>query len=278
MLRCVDAPFCWSKWRFLPFNLEANQSAGDEMQAFELCHGDDWKIPQGLMFSWGYTYGHFWWFDTFFDFPYIGNVIMPMNINELIFFRGLETTCQFSHGPFSGSWGVSKLSSLFSSAWSVASNAVIALIHGWFVPKSSMLCTFAGCGRENRLLSLAHSFGLVDRIEWAQKKLKIDRGWQISSAERNRSSPGASKHDQHSWDRRGPERNLYHPVRMDGLAKNGWVCELLIIYIHVYTFHLPAIERCYQQRVADSGRFLMHLQSWMAHGKPHGLSSKILGP
>ena len=125
----------------------------------------------------------FWWFDTFFVFPYIGNVIMPMNINELIFFRGLETTCQFSHGPFSGSWGVSKLSSLFSSAWSVASNAVIALIHGWFVPKSSMLCTFAGCGRENRLLSLAHSFGLVDRIEWAQKKPKIDRGWQISSAE-----------------------------------------------------------------------------------------------
>jgi len=44
-------------------------------------------------------------------------------------------------------------------------SAVIALIHGRFVPKPTMLCTFAGCGREIRLLSLAHSFGLVDRIE-----------------------------------------------------------------------------------------------------------------
>ena len=31
-----------------------------------------------------------WWFGTFFIFPYIGNVIIP--IDELIFFRGVQTT------------------------------------------------------------------------------------------------------------------------------------------------------------------------------------------
>ena len=35
-----------------------------------------------------------WWFGTCFMFPYIGNVIFP--IDELIFFRGFETTNQLS--------------------------------------------------------------------------------------------------------------------------------------------------------------------------------------
>jgi len=33
-----------------------------------------------------------WWFGTFLIFPYIGNVIIPTD--ELIFFRGVETTNQ----------------------------------------------------------------------------------------------------------------------------------------------------------------------------------------
>ena len=35
-----------------------------------------------------------WWFGTFFIFPYIGLLIIP--IDELIFFRGVETTNQKS--------------------------------------------------------------------------------------------------------------------------------------------------------------------------------------
>jgi len=38
------------------------------------------------------TYKTRWWFGTFFIFPYIGNVIIPPD--ELIFFRGVETTNQ----------------------------------------------------------------------------------------------------------------------------------------------------------------------------------------
>jgi len=39
-----------------------------------------------------------WWFATmeFYDFPYIGNVIIPTD--ELIFFRGVETTNQMIMG------------------------------------------------------------------------------------------------------------------------------------------------------------------------------------
>jgi len=39
------------------------------------------------------TTGSDWWFGTFFyDFPHIGNVIIPTD--EVIFFRGVETTNQ----------------------------------------------------------------------------------------------------------------------------------------------------------------------------------------
>ena len=36
-----------------------------------------------------------WWFGTFFIFPYIWNFIIP--IDELIFFRGVETTNQLRY-------------------------------------------------------------------------------------------------------------------------------------------------------------------------------------
>ena len=64
-----------------------------------------WKPPplqmNNYMFHWGflrdfnlfimlYQYLSGWWFGTFFIFPYIGNVIIP--IDELIFFWGLSST------------------------------------------------------------------------------------------------------------------------------------------------------------------------------------------
>ena len=71
------------------------------------------------------------------------------------------------------------------SAWSVPKGICRDRLkmHGRFVLKPTMLCTFAGCGREKRLLSLAHSFGFVDRVS---SKEADYRGWQISSAEKSR--------------------------------------------------------------------------------------------
>ena len=45
-----------------------------------------------------------WWFGTmeFYDFPYIGNFIIPAD--ELIFFRGVETINQISFLDLGGCW------------------------------------------------------------------------------------------------------------------------------------------------------------------------------
>jgi len=71
-----------------------------------------------------------WWFGTFSIFPYFGNVIIPTD--ELIFFRGVETTNQlmFSHilGPMEVITTPS--ATTFWANFSVGRQVPLVFVHG----------------------------------------------------------------------------------------------------------------------------------------------------